>query len=124
MELRPAKNISMQEMEDQLWKEISRLQKEEIPLSILEKLKVKNESTVCFSNVSAAHKATNLAYYESLGDANLINTEAERIGEVTAKDIHRVANFLRSDNVNKLKLIGNQQGDVAVFDAPDEDEDE
>jgi hypothetical protein len=32
-----------------------------------------------FSNVSAAHKATNLAYYESLGDAQLINTEADRI---------------------------------------------
>ncbi|HUR31333.1 MAG TPA: pitrilysin family protein [Saprospiraceae bacterium] len=122
MELRPAKDISMEEMENHLWKELSRLQEEEIPLSILEKLKVKNESTVSFSNVSAAHKATNLAYYESLGDANLINTEAERIGEVTARDIHRVANFLRRDNVNTLKLIGQSNGSVPVQEFDDEDE--
>ena len=114
MELRPAKGVSMQQMEDQLWHELSRLQEEEIHPSILQKLKVKNESTVCFSNVSAAHKATNLAYYESLGDANLINTEPERIAEVTARDIRRVANFLRKDNVNSLKLINNGEDTVVV----------
>lgn len=124
MELRPAKDISMEEMEKQLWNELSKLQGEDIPPSILEKLKIKNESTVCFSNVSAAHKATNLAYYESLGDANLINTEAERIAEVTAKDIHRVANFLRKDNVNTLKLISNYNGSMPVPQELSEDEDE
>lgn len=126
MELRPAKDVTMEEMESHLWHELSDLQGSEIPISILEKLKVKNESTVSFSNVSAAHKATNLAYYESLGDANLINTEADRIGEVTAKDIHRVSNFLRKDNVNILKLIGKQNGTMPVaadqFDDEDEDE--
>ena len=124
MELRPAKDVTMEEMEDQLWNELSRLQGEEILPSILEKLKVKNESTVCFSNVSAAHKATNLAYYESLGDANLINTEAERIAEVTAKDIHRVANFLRKDNVNTLRLISHNNGSVPVSQAMIEEEED
>ena len=114
MELRPAKDISMEEMEDRLWEELSVLQKQEIPQSILEKLKNKNESTVSFSNISAAHKATNLAYYESLGDANLINTEADRIAEVTSRDLHRVANFLRKENVNKLKLIGRANGTEPV----------
>ena len=66
--------------------------KKKFNYSILEKLKNKNESTVCFSNVSASHKATNLGYYESLGDANLINTEADRIAEITAADIFRVVN--------------------------------
>ena len=124
MELRPAKGVAMEEMENHLWKELSRLQEEEISDAILTKLKVKNESTVCFSNVSAAHKATNLAYYESLGDANLINTEAERLGEVTAKDIRRVANFLRKDNVNTLRLISHQNGEVAVETDLSDEEDE
>jgi len=127
MELRPAKAISMEEMEAHLWNELASMQKEEIQVSILEKLKNKNESTVCFGNVSASHKATNLGYYESLGDANLINTEAERIAEITAADIYRVVNMLRKDNVTTMRLISNglNDGDSAlVLQHEDEEEDE
>ncbi len=124
MELRPAKDITMETMEAALWEELDVLQKNAIPLSILEKLKNKNESTVCFSNVSASHKATNLAYYESLGDANLINTEADRIGEVTIEDVLRVVNHLRKDNVNTMRLIGNGTEVSANVDDQDDDDEE
>lgn len=123
MELRPAKDVTMEDMEAHLWEELGKLQQEEVSEAILAKLKNKNESTVSFSNISAAHKATNLAYYESLGDANLINTEAERIAEVTSRHIFKVANHLRKDNVNKLVLIGANNGEVVVA-AEEEDEDE
>ncbi|MEP6795832.1 MAG: insulinase family protein, partial [Saprospiraceae bacterium] len=122
MELRPAKDITMETMEAALWEELAELQRQAIPISILEKLKNKNESTVCFSNVSASHKATNLAYYESLGDANLINTEADRIGEVTIEDVLRVVNHLRKDNVNTMRLIGN--GTEVSVNLEEEDDDE
>jgi hypothetical protein len=56
--------------------------------------------------MSAANKATNLAYYESLGDAHLINTEADRIAEITSADIARVSQRLQKNNVNILRLIG------------------
>jgi zinc protease len=124
LELRPAKDISMSDMETALWEELAKLQQHAIPLSILEKLKNKNESTVCFSNVSAAHKATNLAYYESLGDANLINTEADRIGEVTIDDVLRVVNHLRKDNVNTMRLLGGNGAEVAMPLEDNEDEDD
>ena len=125
MELRPAKDISMEEMEERLWEELATLQQNEIPLSILDKLKNKNESAVCFGNVSASHKATNLGYYESLGDANLINTEADRIAEVTSADIHRVANLFRKDNVNTMRLIGTGEGEgVVIMQDDDEEEDD
>ncbi len=124
MELRPAKDISMAVMEAQLWEELAVLQHQAIPLSILEKLKNKNESTVCFSNVSAAHKATNLAYYESLGDANLINTEADRIGEVTKEDIIRVVNLLRKDNVSTMRLLGGNGEEITMPLESHDDEDE
>ena len=129
MELRPAKDVTMEEMESHLWKELEALQQEEIQLSILEKLKNKNESAVCFSNVSASHKATNLGYYESLGDANLINTEADRIAEITSGDIFRVANLFRKDNVNTMRLIGTGGGlgegeGVMVMQDDEDDEDE
>ncbi|MEO6133011.1 MAG: pitrilysin family protein [Saprospiraceae bacterium] len=123
MELRPAKDISMEAMEAALWDELEILQKNAIPISILQKLKNKNESSVCFSNVSAAHKATNLAYYESLGDANLINTEADRIGELTIDDVFRVVNHLRKDNVNTMRLIGNG-AEVELPVEEDEEEDD
>jgi predicted Zn-dependent peptidase len=126
MELRPAKNVSMEEMESTLWAELGQFQKEEILPSILQKLKNKNESTICFSNVSAANKATNIAYYESLGDAHLINTEADRIAEVTAADIHRVANMLRQDNVNIMRLLrsGKEDESIAMNQFEEEEEDE
>jgi predicted Zn-dependent peptidase len=124
LELRPAKDVTMEEMESQLWKELAVLQHNAIPASILEKLKNKNESTVAFSNISAAHKATNLAYYESLGDANLINTEAERIGEVTTEDIFRVVNKLRPDNVNTMRLLGGNGEAIAASVKNTDDEDE
>lgn len=125
LEARPAKDITMEEMEDHLWNELASLQAGEIQTAILDKLKNKNESSVCFSNVSASHKATNLGYYESLGDANLINTEADRIAEVTTADIYRVVNRLRKENVNTMRLISQGPGDPAfVLQAEDEDEDE
>lgn len=126
MELRPSKEVTMEEMEAHLWNELASIQKEEIQVSILEKLKNKNESTVCFSNVSASHKATNLGYYESLGDANLINTEADRIAEITAADIFRVVNMLRKDNVNTMRLVSNgiNEGDGALVLQHDEEEDD
>ncbi len=124
LEARPAKDISMDEMEAHLWQELSLIQKEEIQASILDKLKNKNESTVCFSNVSASHKATNLGYYESLGDANLINTEALRIAEITSGDIYRVVNTLRKDNVNTMRLIGSSNGENVPQLSSHEDEDD
>jgi zinc protease len=90
---------------------------------VLAKLKNKNESTMSFSNVSAAHKATNLAYYESLGDAELINTEVDRIAEVTKDHLYQVVNKLRQDNVNILRLKSNGEVLVAVS-SLEEDEDE
>jgi predicted Zn-dependent peptidase len=125
IEARPAKNVALEDMEAQLWKEIESIQNRTIEDSILEKLKNKNESTVCFSNMSAASKATNLAYYESLGDAHLINTEADRFAELTSTDIIRVAQRLQKANVNILRLMGSgiafEPADVGEG---DEDEDE
>jgi predicted Zn-dependent peptidase len=54
-----------------------------------ELLKVKNkqESVTVFSEVNLLHRAMNLAYYELLGDANLINTEMEKYLAITEQDV-------------------------------------
>jgi len=123
IEARPAHGMAMEDMEAAIWNELALLQKTQVDDQVLAKLKNKNESTMSFSNVSAAHKATNLAYYESLGDAELINTEVDRIAEVTKEHLFQVVNQLKKENVNILRLKSNGQA-LAVASLSDDDEEE
>ena len=49
----------------------------------IEKVKNKFESSTVFSNTSILNKAMNLAYYELLGDAALINKEVENYRSIS-----------------------------------------
>jgi zinc protease len=124
IEARPASGVAIEDMEAAIWNELALLQKSQVDDLVLAKLKNKNESTMSFSNVSAAHKATNLAYYESLGDAELINTEVDRIAEVTKDHLYKVVNQLRQDNVNILRLKSNGEVLVAVSSLEEDEEEE
>jgi predicted Zn-dependent peptidase len=69
----------------------------------LTKLKNGVESSLEFSEVSVLNKATTLAYFEVLGDAALINDEADRYQKVTAEDIRNAAQrIFRPDNCSEL----------------------
>jgi zinc protease len=70
------------------------LKTEPIAANELQKLKNRAESQQAFGDVGAANKAMNLAFYELIGDANLINTEIDRYNAVEIKDIQRVANAI------------------------------
>lgn len=63
--------------------------------------KVKNKFTASneFGNINILDKAMNLAYYELLGDAEMINTEIQSYLDVTSEDIIKVANtvFIESN---------------------------
>lgn len=52
------------------------------------------ESNDLFSNLHYLNKATNLAYYELLGDAGNIDREVERYKKLTPADMQRVAREL------------------------------
>lgn len=53
----------------------------------LKKVINKAEATLIFSYIDILNKATNLAFYEMLGNANLINTEIEFYQKVTVDEI-------------------------------------
>lgn len=72
--------------------ELEQLKQEKIPVEELEKLKNKMESSILFSETNISNKAMNLAQYELLGDADMINTQVELYRAVSAEDIQRVAN--------------------------------
>ena len=59
----------------------------------LELTKVKNrvESQIIFSETELLNKAMNLAYYELLGDAAMVNEEAAQYLKTSARDIQEQA---------------------------------
>lgn len=91
-----------------IMEEISILQQELISDRELEKLKNAVVSSLTFSEVSVLNKAINLAYYEILGDADLINHEEERYQKITANDIRNTAlNLFKPSNCSELVYIRN-----------------
>ena len=88
----PLVGISLDKAFQEIRNEIIRLKEELLPERELEKLKNKVESSIQFSETNILSKAINLAQYELLGDAGLINDQVRQYRQVTAEDIHRVAN--------------------------------
>ncbi len=69
----------------------------------LSKLKNSVESSLLYSEVSVLNKAISLAYFEVLGDADMINIEAERYHNVTAEDIRNAAQqVFREENCSEV----------------------
>ena len=72
----------------------------------LEKVKNKVEAEQVFNEIGYLEKAMQLAHYEILGDAALINEQADHYQRVTPGDIRRVASeILRTGNRNTLNYL-------------------
>ncbi|MDY0904350.1 pitrilysin family protein [Pedobacter sp. CFBP9032] len=84
--------VSIETAEKAIWAELDKLKAEVVSSDELTKVKNKVESVLVFSEMSLLDKAMNLAYYELLGDANLLNQEAKEFLKVTADDIKRISN--------------------------------
>ncbi len=72
----------------------------------LEKVKNKVEAELVFNEIGYLEKAMQLASYEILGDAALINQQADHYRNVSSEDIRRVASgILRPGNCNILNYL-------------------
>lgn len=91
IEGKPSEGISLEKAEEAIWEELDLMKNEFISDKELQKLKNRIESQQAFSDAGALNKAMNLAYYELLEDANLINVEIDHYNRITAEDIQRVA---------------------------------
>ena len=92
------KGVSMKDAEAAVMEEISKLQKEGISELELQKVKNKTESMMAFEDMSVMNRATSLAMYELLGDANLINKELERYQAVTREELMNESRAIFNDN--------------------------
>jgi zinc protease len=74
----------------------------------LEKVKNKTESLMAFEDMSVMSRANSLAYYELLGDADLMNQELEKYAAVTTNDLLQQAQTIfTNENSNTLYYIAN-----------------
>jgi predicted Zn-dependent peptidase len=97
------KGASIEDAERELEAIISELQLHKIDDEELFKVKNQAEATLIFGEVELLNRAMNLAYYAFLGDADMINKEADKIQSVNAEDIQAMANeILKPENSTTL----------------------
>ncbi len=77
-----------------IWTELKALSAEPVDQRELEKIKNRFESTIVFSETSILNKAQNLAFYEMLEKAELMNDEVETYRTVSSLDMQRMAKKL------------------------------
>ncbi len=104
---------SIEDADAAVEREMALLIQEGVTVPELEKARNKIESMIEFEDMSLLSRANNLAFYELLGDAGLINSELERYQSVTAAFIQETAaQFLRPDNCSTL-LYRKSPGTIA-----------
>jgi zinc protease len=88
------KGVKMKDAEKAVQIEIDKIQQEIIPERELEKVKNRVESMLAFEDMELLNRANNLAFYELMGDAELMNKEFSNYEAITTADLHREAQGL------------------------------
>lgn len=86
--------VSYEVVEAAIDKELDMLKTQLTDVRELDKLKNRYESNALFSNINNDERAANLAYYEMLGDANMINRVIDDYRQTTPEAIRRVSQYL------------------------------
>ena len=92
------KGVDIKKAEVAVNKEIKKLQKKGITKIELEKVKNKTESSLAFEDMSLMNRASSIAMYELLGDADLMNKELDKYRAVTAENIREQAEIIFNEN--------------------------
>ncbi len=102
------KGVKMETAEKGVNEELEKIRTELINEAELTKVKNKTESTIAFEDMTVMNRANSLAFYELLGDAELMNKELERYNAVTTEDIRNEAgNIFREENSSILYYYSN-----------------
>lgn len=100
------KGVPLEKAEAAVHAEIQKFLTEGVSEAELQKAKNKTESVVAFEDMSLMNRANNLAFYELLGDAGMMNTDLQKFQAVTVEDIMREAGeIFRKGNCNTLRYF-------------------
>jgi zinc protease len=91
------KGVKIEDAEAALEEVLNKLKAEVVNETELQKVKNKTESIIAFEDLTLMNRANSLAFYELLGDADLMHTELSRYNKVTAEDIHNASNIIFKD---------------------------
>jgi predicted Zn-dependent peptidase len=81
------KGVKMEAADKAIELILDKMKKELVDEKELQKVKNKTEAALAFEDMSVMNRANNLAFYELLGNANLMNEELDKYQSVTAEDI-------------------------------------
>lgn len=97
------KGVDMKLAEESIEMELNKVRDQVIDERELQKVKNKTESVMAFEDMSVMNRAGSLAFYELLGDGNLMNEEFKKYQDVTTADLQRVAReVLKDTNSNTI----------------------
>lgn len=100
------KGIDMAEAEAALHTELQKISNTLVEEDELQKVKNRIEAMMAFGEMRVLEKAMNLAYYELLGDAGLVNDLVQRYASVTVEDIVAEAKkIFRAENSSTLYYL-------------------
>ncbi len=102
------KGIDMVVADKAVEEELVKMCSQKIDDKELTKIKNKTESAIVFEDMSVMNRAANLAMYELLGDANLMNTELAKYQSISANQILSESQILfDKKNSNTLYYYSN-----------------
>ncbi len=88
------KGVNIEDAEKALAEELNRLKAQAVSEEELQKVKNKTESIIAFEDMSLMNRANSLAFYELLGDADLMHTELDRYHKITVENILEESNTI------------------------------
>lgn len=91
-------DVSYEVAERAIKEELKKIVEESVSLYEIEKCVNKFESREQFGNINYLEKASNLGYYELLGDAHKINEEISKYRRITPESVSRVAQSIFNEN--------------------------
>ncbi len=92
------KGVKMEDADKAVNEEIQKIQSDLVSDDELQKVKNKTESVIAFEDMSVMSRATSLANYELLGDANLMNTELNKYQATTTEEIRQHSRIIFDEN--------------------------
>ncbi|MGK0387814.1 MAG: zinc protease [Maribacter sp.] len=103
IEGRLAEEVTIEKAEAAIWEVINEVKNNGVTENELQKYKNKAISGLIFNECNLLNRAMTLAFFETLGDANIMNEEPDKYKNKTLADINRVANqYLTKENCSVL----------------------
>lgn len=106
IDAKPTEEGDYQDARKALFATIQEMAEKGITQAQLDKVINRLEQSSHYKTLNVASRASELAFYASLGDPDLINTELDRYKAVTVEDVNRVAKlYLREEGLSEVEYL-------------------